>query len=98
MHALGWSRQEAIDYLASHTAESPDLVEAEVDRYIAVPGQATSYMLGSLEIRRLRELAESRLGDAFDIQGFHDRVLEDGAVTLAQLRRKVEAWSTGAGG
>jgi uncharacterized protein (DUF885 family) len=98
MHALGWSRQEAIDYLASHTAESPDLVEAEVDRYIAVPGQATSYMLGSLEIRRLRELAESRLGDAFDIQGFHDRVLEDGAVTLAQLRRKIEAWSTGAGG
>jgi uncharacterized protein (DUF885 family) len=95
MHALGWSRDEAIDYMLANTAESRTNVTAEVDRYIAVPGQATAYMLGNLEIRRLRELSRERLGDRFDIRAFHDRVLEDGAVPLMMLRQKLERWSAG---
>ena len=92
MHALGWSRQRAIDYLLAHTAEGEARVTAEVDRYIAVPGQATAYMVGNLEIRRLRALAERELGSGFRVADFHDRVLEDGAVTLAMLRAKIERW------
>jgi uncharacterized protein (DUF885 family) len=92
MHALGWTREQAVEYLGAHTAESPARAEAEIDRYIAVPGQATSYMLGNLEIRRLRTTAEEQLGDAFDLKAFHDRVLEDGALPLALLRQKIESW------
>ncbi|HMB61305.1 MAG TPA: DUF885 domain-containing protein [Xanthomonadales bacterium] len=92
MHGLGWSRQQALDYLNAHTANLPDLNAAEIDRYIAVPGQATSYMLGNLEIRRLRELAEAELGEQFDIRAFHDLVLEDGAIPLDQLGAKVQRW------
>jgi uncharacterized protein (DUF885 family) len=92
MHVLGWSRQQAIDYLQSHTAGAPSEVESEIDRYIAWPGQATGYMVGALEIRRLREEAERRLGPRFDIRRFHDRVLEDGGLPMAALRRKIERW------
>jgi uncharacterized protein (DUF885 family) len=69
-----------------------------VDRYIINPGQATAYMLGRVEIERLRQLAETRLGSAFDISAFHDRVLQNGNVPLPLLRRQMEAWldSTGA--
>jgi uncharacterized protein (DUF885 family) len=95
MHALGWSRQQAIDYMLQNTALSEASATSEIDRYIAVPGQATSYMLGNLEIRRLREEAESALGDRFDIKAFHDRVLEDGAVPLTVLRAKIERWVLG---
>jgi uncharacterized protein (DUF885 family) len=92
IHALGWSRQQAIDYMLATTAESPETIKVEVDRYIITPGQATSYMIGMLEIVRLREMAEERLGDRFDIREFHDRVLEDGGVTLPMLREKIEGW------
>jgi uncharacterized protein (DUF885 family) len=92
MHALGWSRRQAIDYMLANTAESRSSIESEVDRYIAVPGQATAYMLGNLEIRRLRDGARTALGDRFDIRVFHDRVLENGAVPLSMLRRKIEYW------
>jgi uncharacterized protein (DUF885 family) len=92
MHGLGWNRQRAIDYLIANTAESENAAASEVDRYIAVPGQATSYMLGNLEIRALRAQAERELGSKFDIKAFHDRVLENGGVTLAILRSKVERW------
>lgn len=92
MHVLGWSRQQAIDYMLAHTAESQVAVENEVDRYIVWPGQATAYMLGNLEIRALREMAERELGDDFDIREFHDRVLEDGSVTLPMLRAKIQRW------
>jgi uncharacterized protein (DUF885 family) len=98
MHALGWTRQQAIDYMLENTAESESSVTAEVDRYIAVPGQATSYMLGNLEIRRLREQARAALGDRFDIRAFHDRILEDGAVPLVMLREKIERWIEQGGG
>ena len=92
IHVMGWTRQQAIDYLLEHTAEPAATAAAEVDRYIAVPGQATSYMIGRLEITRLRDLARSRLGSDFDLREFHDRVLEDGSVPLRVLREKVERW------
>lgn len=95
MHALGWSRQDAIDYLLANTALSEALSTAEIDRYIAVPGQATSYMLGNLEIRRLRAEAEARMGDGFDIRAFHDRILEGGPLPLSMLAEKIEAWIEG---
>lgn len=92
MHALGWTRQQAIDYVLAHTTENRSGAEAEVDRYIAVPGQATSYMIGNLEIRKLRDEAKQKLGDRFDIRDFHDVVLEDGTMPLWVLRQKVERW------
>jgi uncharacterized protein (DUF885 family) len=98
LHVLGWTRGQAIDYLLANTALSPALAAAEIDRYIAVPGQATSYMLGNLEIRRLRQRAVDALGDGFDIKVFHDRVLEDGAVPLVMLAEKIERWIAEQGG
>jgi uncharacterized protein (DUF885 family) len=92
IHALGWSRQQAIDYMVRHTAESPEQIATEVDRYIIMPGQAVSYMLGRLEIQRLRAYAEGELGERFDIREFHDRVLENGGVTLPMLGQQIEAW------
>ena len=62
MHALGWSRQQAIEYVLAHTTETKASAEAEVDRYLAAPGQATAYMIGNLEIRKLRTEAEQALG------------------------------------
>jgi uncharacterized protein (DUF885 family) len=100
MHVMGWTRQQAIDYMLQHTAEGRGAVENEIDRYIAWPGQATAYMIGNLEIRHLREMAERELGPRFDIRVFHDKVLEDGSVTLPMLRDKIERWvrETRAGG
>ena len=92
MHAMGWTRQQAIDYLVAHTTETQSRAEAEVDRYIAVPGQATAYMIGNLEIRRLREDAKQKLGAKFNIKDFHDLVLEDGSMPLWVLREKLERW------
>lgn len=92
MHALGWTRQESIDYLAQHTILTPNQTVAETDRYIATPGQASSYMVGALEIMALRSEAEQALGDAFDIRAFHDLVLEDGTIPLVMLREKVDGW------
>jgi uncharacterized protein (DUF885 family) len=92
IHALGWDRQKAIDTIVAHTALSQRRAENEVDRYIAWPGQACAYMLGYLEITRLRAAAERALGPRFDLRSFHDRVLEDGAIPLPALRAKIEAW------
>jgi uncharacterized protein (DUF885 family) len=91
MHRLGWTRRQAIDYMLEHTAEEDADAAAEIDRYIVWPGQATSYMLGMLAIRRARSNAERALGDAFDVKAFHDRVLEDGGVPLTFLAVKIEA-------
>jgi uncharacterized protein (DUF885 family) len=92
MHMLGWSRQKAIDYVLAHTTETPAHAAAEIDRYIAVPAQATAYMIGNLEIRKLRTEAEKALGAKFDLRAFHDLLLEDGALPLSALRTKVERW------
>ena len=92
VHRYGWSRQQAIDYLASHTALSQHEVETEVDRYISWPGQALSYKLGELTIRRLRAEAEAKLGPKFDIRAFHDTFLDMGAVPLNVLEDQMHAW------
>jgi len=92
MHVMGWSRDDAIQYMLDHTAEGIDSVTNQVNRYAAVPGQATSYMLGSLEIQRLRRKAEQALGEDFDIRKFHDRILANGGVTLPMLGTTIDAW------
>jgi len=92
MHVFGWRRQQAIDYMLAHTTETPDDVAAEIDRYIIWPGQATAYMLGMLEIQRLRAEAQQKLGPTFNIKAFHDRVLEDGGVPLGYLNQKIRGW------
>jgi len=92
IHVLGWTRQQAMDYMLENTAEGYDAVAQEVDRYAAVPGQATSYLLGSLEIRRLRSNAERILGDRFDIRAFHDRVLVNGSIPLPSLGAQIDRW------
>jgi uncharacterized protein (DUF885 family) len=86
LHALGWSRQRAIDFMVATVPVAPAEIEIEVDRYIAIPGQAVSYKVGQLEIQRLRRIAEDRLGGAFDIKAFHDTVLGSGSVSLSVLR------------
>ena len=89
IHRYGWSRVRAIDYLASHTALSQHEVETEVDRYISWPGQALSYKLGELTIRRLRGEAEKELGTSFDQRKFHDLILALGSVPLPVLEERV---------
>jgi uncharacterized protein (DUF885 family) len=95
IHTMGWTRQQAIDYMLGHTSEAPDDIAAEVDRYVIYPGQATAYMLGMLQIHELREDARQSMGPRFDIKAFHDRVLEDGAVPLGYLAQQIRAWSAG---
>jgi uncharacterized protein (DUF885 family) len=92
MHALGWSRQEAIDYLMENSPQAPNNIVNEVDRYIAWPGQALAYKIGQREIARLREEARAALGVGFDIKDFHDVVLGSGPVPLPVLGGLVEDW------
>jgi uncharacterized protein (DUF885 family) len=92
MHAKGWSRQQALDYLGSHTALPLHEVETEVDRYISWPGQALAYKLGELKIKELRRRSEQALGPRFDLRDFHDVVLGSGAVPLDVLEKNVNAW------
>ena len=91
MHALGWSRQQAVDYMVAHCAMAEEGVRAEIDRYIGYPGQACGYMIGRLEILRIRDEAKQRQGDAFDIKAFHDAVLESGSLPLPVLDEVVRA-------
>jgi uncharacterized protein (DUF885 family) len=93
IHALGWSRAQAVAFLTENTAVAANNIQNEVDRYIGWPGQALAYKLGELEIVRVREAAKARLGEAFDLRAFHDIVLGSGAVTLAVLKEEVERWS-----
>ncbi len=92
VHLKGWSREQAIDYLAGHTALSRHEVETEVDRYISWPGQALSYKLGELTIRRLRGEAEAALGERFDPRPFHDEILALGSVPLNTLEEHMRAF------
>ncbi|MGF1544132.1 MAG: DUF885 family protein [Parvularculaceae bacterium] len=92
LHAKGWSRQQAIDYLAGNTALARRNVRTEIDRYIAWPGQALAYKIGELTILELRRKAEKELGDGFDIRAFHDAVLVDGGVPLDMLRERIDDW------
>jgi uncharacterized protein (DUF885 family) len=92
MHALGWSRQRAIDYMAERTGQNEPYVVAEVDRYLSWPGQALGYMIGELKILELRERARARLGERFDLRRFHMVVLDQGSVPLPVLERAVDDW------
>lgn len=92
IHTQGWTRQQAVDYMLNNTAWPAVDIESEVNRYIAWPAQANSYMLGMLEIRRLRNLAQRELGASFDLRAFHDRVLGYGSITLPMLDASVRAW------
>jgi len=97
LHFYGWSRDEAIRYLADNTLLAANNCANEVDRYIAWPGQALGYKLGQRELLSLRDEARAALGTRFRYPEFHDRVLENGAVTLPALRRLVQAWLSGEG-
>lgn len=92
LHAKGWSRERAVDFLRSNSPQALNNIDNEIDRYIAWPGQALGYMLGRLEFVRLRNQARTRLGDRFDIRTFHDVVLGHGAVPLGVLDEVVEGW------
>jgi uncharacterized protein (DUF885 family) len=92
IHAMGWSRQQAIDYLNANTANLPADNEVEVDRYIVHPGEALGYKLGQLRIASLRAEAQAALAERFDIRAFHDAVLENGALPLGVLERQVRRW------
>lgn len=92
MHALGWSREQAVQFMLDNTALSELNINAEVDRYIAWPGQATAYKIGELRIRALRERAEKQLGAAFDLRDFHEAVLSAGTIPLTVLETRIEAW------
>lgn len=90
IHGKDWSREQAVDYLASHTALSLHEVNTEINRYIAWPGQALSYKMGELKIKELRKKAEAKLGDKFDVRAFHDMLLSEGTVTLDIMEKMVD--------
>ncbi|MFZ0012950.1 MAG: DUF885 domain-containing protein [Acidimicrobiia bacterium] len=92
IHALGWSRAQAVEFLQKWTPIGLLTVEQEVDRYIGMPGQALSYKMGQIEIMRLRDESRKRLGAAFDIKGFHDTMLVNGAMPLPMLTTAVDEW------
>ncbi|MCM2679735.1 DUF885 domain-containing protein [Echinimonas agarilytica] len=92
IHAKGWTRQQAIDYMAENSALSMHNIQTEVDRYITWPGQALSYKVGELTIKRLRAKAERELGEHFDIREFHDEVLRHGSIPLNALETQIDAF------
>jgi uncharacterized protein (DUF885 family) len=92
LHAKGWSREQAIEYMLQNSLMAESDVVSEVERYIANPGQALAYKIGQLKITELRELAEAELGENFDIREFHAQILKDGALPLAVLEAKLQRW------
>ena len=92
IHALGWSRQQAIDYFQANAPKSELDITNEIDRYIATPGQALAYKIGQLRMSGLRAKAKQRLGDRFDLRAFNDALLADGAVPMSVLDARMEAW------
>jgi uncharacterized protein (DUF885 family) len=92
LHAKGWTREQAIQYMLDNSTLAPTDVESEVERYIAWPGQALGYKVGDLRIQGLRRRAEAELGPKFDVRDFHREVLSDGAVPMDVLEAKVERW------
>lgn len=92
IHTKGWSREKAIAYCLENEAESEASIISEIERYMAMPGQALSYKIGQLKIRELRNRAEKAMGDQFDIKAFHKEVLETGCIPLELLEEKIDAW------
>ena len=93
LHALGWTRQQAIDFMNAHAPVSREEIVVEVDRYIGMPGQALAYKVGQREILRLRDEARAKLGPGFDIKAFHDAVLGGATISLRLLRDRVASWA-----
>lgn len=92
IHSKGWTREQAIQYSLDNEAESEESIIAEIERYMATPGQALSYKIGQLKIRSLRTQAETQLGDRFNIREFHNQVLNSGSLPLVLLEAKIEHW------
>lgn len=92
LHAKGWSRQDVLDYMFANSAVPENRAVAEAERFMAIPGQALAYKIGQLKIREIRDAAEARLGDAFDVVAFHREVLKDGPLPLSMLESKIDAW------
>ncbi len=92
IHSKGWTREQAIQYSLDNEAESEESVIAEIERYMATPGQALSYKIGQLKIRELRTRAETKLGSKFRITEFHNQVLNSGSLPLVLLEEKIDNW------
>jgi uncharacterized protein (DUF885 family) len=92
LHAFGWSREHALDYLAGHVPMPREVLAPEIDRYVIMPGQALSYLTGKLEILRIRDAARDRLGEAFSLPEFHAAVLDHGSLPMPVLDRSIEDW------
>ena len=97
IHAFGWNRQQALDYLAANTANALSDNEVEVDRYIAFPAQALGYSMGAIKIRALRQKAEITLGERFDIRQFHAALLDQGPLPLVLLEQQIDLWIAASG-
>ena len=97
LHLMGWTREQAIDYLLANSAMNRTDATAEVERYIVNPGQALAYKIGQITLRRLRNEAETGLGPKFDVRAFHDQVLGTGALPMAVLEAKINAWIAAGG-
>ena len=92
MHSMGWTRQQAIDFFMANSSKPEHDITVEIDRYIVWPGQALAYKIGELKLKELRAYATQELGTKFDIRKFHDQVLDNGALPLDVLERRVKDW------
>jgi len=92
IHAKGWTRQQVLDYMYANSAVAEARAVSEAERFMAIPGQALAYKIGQLKIREIRDKAEQRLGDKFDVKAFHTEVLRDGAMPLSMLEAKIDRW------
>ena len=95
LHAFGWTREQAIDYMVANTGLTRADVTAEVDRYLVWPGQATAYKIGELKIKELRAKAKAELGERFDLRRFHNAVIDNGALPLSVLEQSIDEWIAG---
>jgi uncharacterized protein (DUF885 family) len=95
LHAFGWSRDHALSFFTAHVPMPPEFLAAEIDRYIAWPGQALAYLTGKLEILKLRDEARTRLGPSFSLAQFHAAILDSGSLPMPVLRRNLDSWMAG---
>ena len=92
LHAKGWTREKAIQYSLENEAGDEASVTSEIERYMAIPGQALSYKIGELKILKLKKQAKEKLGERFDVREFHSQILKDGALPLSTLEKKLDRW------
>ena len=97
MHAKGWTREQAIDYMMKNEAITEQAATAEIERYMATPGQALSYKVGELKIKELRDRYQKKLGSKFSLTAFHDAILKDGALPLSVFEAKMDVWAGNGG-